>query len=591
MSNQKVITNAWVYQTPLKTFKKKNIYIKDDKCHFITDDFIKDFSGEVIDASNQYVVPGLIDSHMHIESSMTTPSIFSEAVLRYGVTTVIADAHEIANVKGLEGLNYFMSAKTVLDIFYAIPSSVPSTLPELETTGGIIGLKEVAELLKDPRIICLGEAMNFKGIAYEPDSLISKIIKLCQKERPTMPLEGHIPKIYGQELADFLYSGITSDHTHQFPEHLVEKINAGLFIQFQKKSITAENMAVIRDNNLYDYACLITDDVMADDLIKGHLNEDLKLAVKAGLPVEQAIYMTTYTPARRMGLHDRGMIAPGCQADLIILDDLDRFSIASVLKSGNLVYQKGNPVKYPEITEPFPASYQRSVKCKNLTKEDLILRVKLKNHETSPRVDQGKSSGNRVRCHVIQKHDIGTFTNPLTRELEVTNGRLVLVEQTSHIIVMERYGKNGNIAHGLIHDAIEEKGAIATTWAHDHHNVMVMGNDEESILTAQHHLLSMQGGYVVVKEGTIIAECPLPIGGILSLEPIEELGEKLLSIRNAMRELGYHNQNEIMSFSTLSLPVSPAIKMTDKGMMDTKTQQFYPLIFPEDGVLLNDSTD
>lgn len=177
----------------------------------------------IIKAENQYMIPGLIDAHMHIESSMTTPTIFSKAVLRYGVTTVIADAHEMANVFGLDGLDEFMKAETELDIFHAIPSSVPSTTPELETTGGIIGLAEVAELLKNPKIICLGEAMNFKGIAYEPESLIQQIIDLCKKERPTMPLEGHCPKIYDEELADFLFSGITSDHTHQFPDSLKEK--------------------------------------------------------------------------------------------------------------------------------------------------------------------------------------------------------------------------------------------------------------------------------------------------------------------------------------------------------------------------------
>ena len=568
-----VIKNAFVYQTPTRNFVKKNVAIVGDKFYYISDARMEQLTiKETIEAEGQYMIPGLIDIHMHIESSMTTPAIFSETALRYGVTTVVADAHEMANVFGLEGLKEFMSAPTKMAIFYAIPSSVPSTTPELETTGGIIGLAEVKELLKDPRVICLGEAMNFKGIAYEPDSLIRQIIALCKKERPTMPLEGHIPKIYDQELADFLLSGISSDHTHQFPEYLLEKIHAGLFIEFQDKSITSENMAVIADHQFYDFACFITDDIMADDFLNGHLNQNLIKAVQCGLPVEEAIYMTTYTPARRMRLNDRGMIAPGRVADFILLDNLQAFSIASVYKSGEKMYSKGMPIAYPQEVEKFPENYYQSVQCQKLTKKDLDLVV--------------QTQKDQVRCHVIQKEVIGTFTKRITKTVAVKEQKLAWKEaQLAQLIVMERYGKNGNIGRALLNQPIREKGAIATTWAHDHHNLMVMGNDETSILKAQHALLEMQGGYVVVKEGEILAKCPLPIGGILSQAPIEELGQALKKVREAMRVLGYENMNEIMSFSTLSLPVSPAIKVTDKGMMDTKSQTFYPLVFPEDGVL------
>ncbi|KAF1304269.1 adenine deaminase C-terminal domain-containing protein [Candidatus Enterococcus willemsii] len=578
MNADLIIKNAWVFQTPTRSFIKQNVAIKDNKFYYISPADIDYLSTNVIEAENQYLIPGLIDIHMHIESSMTTPTIFSEAVLRYGVTTIVADAHEMANVFGLDGLKEFMAADTTLDIFHAIPSSVPSTTPELETTGGVIGLAEVAKLLQDPRVICLGEAMNFKGIAYETDSLIAQIIDLCKKERPTMPMEGHIPKIYDQELADFLYSGISSDHTHQFPEQLLAKINAGLFIQFQNKSITPENMMVIHDNQLYDFACFITDDVMADDLLSGHLNANLLKAVQAGLPMEEAIYMTTYTPARRMSLLDRGMIAPGRIADFILLDDLAEFSINAVYKDGHPVYTKGEAIHYPEVIEEFPAEYFQSVHCRPLTPQDLRLAV--------------KTDKEFVRCNVIQKQVVGTFTERVTRTIPVTNGILQIQEANiAQLIVMERYGKNGNIAHALMDQPLKKKGAIATTWAHDHHNLMVMGNDADSILLAQHELLKLQGGYVVVHDGQVVATCPLPIGGILSQAPIEELGADLKHVRQAMQNLGYENMNEIMSFSTLSLPVSPAIKVTDKGMMDTKSQTFYPLIFPEDGVLLHASID
>lgn len=392
-----------------------------------------------------------------------------------------------------------------------------------------------------------------------------------------MPLEGHCPKIYDEELAAFLFSGITSDHTHQFPESLKEKIEAGVFIQFQNKSITPENMQVIIENEFYEYASIITDDVMADDLLHGHLNENLKKAVNAGLPIEKAIYMTTYTPARRMGFHDRGEIAPGRMADFILLDDLEDFTFDAVYKSGEKVYEKGAKIEYPNVVEPFPANYKQSVHCKPLTVTDLVIRVAT-----------NKAS---VRCNVIQKQEVGTFTERITKEIPVKDGILQWQEaDCALLIVMERYGKNGNISLSLMDKPISEKGAIATTWAHDHHNVMVMGNSVEDIVLAQNELLAIQGGYIVVSNGAITGKCPLPIGGILSQAPIEELGEDLQKVRVSMQALGYKNMNEIMSFSTLSLPVSPAIKVTDMGMMNTKTQEFYPLVFPEDGVLLNEDS-
>lgn len=285
MNVELIIQDVWLFQTVTQTFVKKNVSVKDGKFYYVSTEQLSHLQADkIIKAENQYMIPGLIDIHMHIESSMTTPSIFSKMALRYGVTTVVADAHEMANVFGLAGLDEFMRAQTELDIFHAIPSSVPSTTPELETTGGVIGLAEVVELLKNPKIVCLGEAMNFKGIAYEPESLIRQIIRLCAHERPTMPLEGHCPKIYDEELAAFLFSGITSDHTHQFPASLKEKIEAGVFIQFQNKSITPENMQVLNEHHYYEQASIITDDVMADDLLKGHLNENIKKQLRQVCP-------------------------------------------------------------------------------------------------------------------------------------------------------------------------------------------------------------------------------------------------------------------------------------------------------------------
>lgn len=564
-----IIENASVFNSFLKTFERKNIAITGEKFYYISAEDLQPLQPkETVDASGQYVIPGLIDIHMHIESSMIPPSLFSGAALSYGVTTVVADAHEITNVFGLEGMEAFFAEDTALDIYYAIPSSVPSTTPELETTGGFIGVAEVLNLLNNPRVIALGEAMNFKGITSEPDSLIRQILRETQLKKPFLPLEGHVPRVSGVDLAKFMYAGITADHTHQSPESIYEKISNGMFLEFQKKSIFPENMAVIEKHNFYEYVAIITDDIMADDLLDGHLNANVRAAIAAGMPIEQAIYCATYTPARRMGFQDRGAIVAGFKADFILLDDLATLEINTVYKNGKMVHTKGASIAYPAEKPIFPAHFYDSVHCRKLTADDLRIPV--------------ATTDASVSCNVIQIQQVGTFTGLVQREIAVKDGHLDWESSgLALIVVMERYGKNGNIGFGLVENALTEKGAVATTWAHDHHNLMVMGTDAEDMLAAQHELLSLHGGYIVVQGGNILGSCPLPIGGILSDIPIQTLGHQLQAVRSAMVSLGYRNSNEIMSFSTLSLPVSPAIKITDYGMMDVHTHAAIPLIARE----------
>ena len=437
------IINAQVFNTFTKKFEKKNVFIIDDKFYYITDDEIENWqASKVVDAKGQYLIPGLMDIHMHIESSMTSPSIFSEAVVTHGVTTVVADAHEIANVFGMEGLEAFFSQPSVMDIFYAIPSSVPSTTPELETTGGYIGVEEVKKLLQHPKVIALGEAMNFNGIVNEPDSLIRQILHAVQSERPFMPLEGHVPRVSGLELSKFLYAGITADHTHQSPESIYEKIVNGMFLEFQKKSITPENMRVIVKNDFYEYIAIITDDVMADDLLEGHLDANVRLAISSGMPAELAIYCATYTPARRMGFQDRGAIVPGFKADFLLLNHVGSFEIGSVYKDGKLVYKQGNDINYPAVKPEFPEHFYQSLHCRALTSKDLRFKVK---------------AAEKAVVNVIQISEVGTFTEPVQREVTVTDGFLDWENSgLALIVVMERYGKTGSIAYGFVDRALYE---------------------------------------------------------------------------------------------------------------------------------------
>ncbi len=559
MEVQLIIKNLKVYNSYFKKFIQGDVVINDGKFIHIGNNYENRLSSKnIIDGNNKYMIPGLIDIHMHIESSMTIPSEFSKAAIKQGVTTVVADPHEIANVFGIEGIKEFIKSKEKLDIFYGIPSSVPSTSNHLETTGGEITVNEVKELLSYENILCLGEVMNFKDLIEDENSAINNIINVTKDKK--IPLEGHCPKIDGVDLSFYIYRGVDGDHTQQSVASLEEKIRNGMFIEMQHKSMTTENIKFLVENNLYEHFALATDDVMADKLTKGHLNELVKEAVNLGMSIENAIYVATYTPAKRMRLFDRGTIAPGKIADFILLDDIKEFDIYEVYKNGEVVFNKYNGLKEEYFTKKsnFHKKFYNSIKLSKITKENLLVKVPQKYN-------------NKVTCRTMNVMKNTTFTGEGEISLEVVNGILKWENSNCALIaVFERYGKSNNVSFGLVQGEIIKEGAVATTWAHDHHNVMVMGRNVEDMVLAVNNLIDFNGGYIVVKDNNVLAKLELPIGGIVSDEPIEVVGEKLGKVRSAMKELGYNHMNEIMSFSTLSLPVSPAIKITDKGLIDVK---------------------
>jgi len=568
MKVELIIKNIRVYNSYFKKFIQGDVIINDGKFIHIGENYEDRISCEnIIDGNNKYMVPGLIDIHMHIESSMTIPSEFSKAAIKYGVTTVVADPHEIANVFGIDGIKEFMKSDEKLDIFYGIPSSVPSTTKELETSGGEINVKEVEELLNYDKVLCLGEVMNFKDLIEDEDSTINKIINISKDKKRNFPLEGHCPKIKGVDLSLYIYRGVNGDHTQQTVASLEEKIRNGMFIEIQHKSMTKENIDFLIDNNLYEHFCLATDDVMADKLVSGHLNKLVKIAMNLGMSLENAIYVATYTPAKRMGLLDRGIIAPGKIADFILLSNIEDFEIEEVYKNGEEVFSKAKGLKEEYFNEKskFDKKFYNSIKINPITKDDLIVKVP-------------ESYKDKVTCRTMKVSKTTTFTEEGEINLNISNNNLEWENNNCALIaIFERYGKSNNIAFGLVDGEVIKKGAIATTWAHDHHNLMVMGHSISDMVLAANEVISSGGGYVVANKGDILAKLRLPIGGIVSDEPIERLGEKLGEVRKAMKDLGYNHMNEIMSFSTLSLPVSPALKITDKGLIDVRKQKIVSL--------------
>lgn len=554
-----IIKNVNVYNSYFKKFINEDVVIDNGKFLHIGKGYEDKFYSEnVIEGSGKYLIPGLIDIHMHIESSMTIPSEFAKAAIKHGVTTVVADPHEIANVFGIHGIEEFIKSKEKLDIFYGVPSSVPSTSSLLETTGGEITTKEVEKLLEYDNILCLGEVMNFKDLIEDENSNINKIIEISKDKN--LPLEGHCPKIQGVDLSLYIYRGVNGDHTQQTVYSLEEKIKNGMFIEMQHKSMTRKNINFLVENNLYEHFALATDDVMADKLTKGHLNELVKEAVKLGMSIENAIYVATYTPARRMNLLDRGAIAPGKIADFILLDNIDEFNIYEVYKNGEFVFNRDRGLKEEFFNQKSNLDYRfyNSIEINHITEKSLKVKVP-------------KEYGNKVLCRTIKVSNNTTFTEEKELLLDVNNNFLQWENSNCALIaVFERYGKNKNVSFGLVEGDIIKKGAVATTWAHDHHNLMVMGRNIYDMILAANEVIDSRGGYVVSNNNKVIGKLELPIGGIISDEPIEIIGEKLGEVRKAMRDLGYNHMNEIMSFSTLSLPVSPALKITDKGLIDVK---------------------
>lgn len=577
MTADLIIKNANVFMTYRQCFEKRDVAVAGEKFYCVSPAIV--YPGvKTIDAQGKYMIPGLIDIHMHIESSMTTPVEFSRTTLPYGVTTVVADAHEIANVFGMEGIKSFMSQKTEQDIFWAIPSSVPATNEELETPGAALYPEDAKKMASDPGVLCLGEIMNFKDLSADGYSKTREMIRLCKEEAPLMRIEGHCPGLSGEELNRFIYEGVDADHTQQTPQSVLEKTDLGMFLELQLKSLRPEVVKVVCENQLYENVALVTDDTMADKLVKSQLNGIVKAAIEAGMPVEKAIYCATWTPARRMHLDDRGMIAPGKIADFALLESLKDMQPVMVFKKGCCVYEKGALEKgqadmQAEIQEQrslsvgdFPEHFYHSVQCREAEKEDFQIKAE-------------DPSAAFAEVNVIKISDFGTATTPVKKRLSIKNGNICWKEAgLSLAVVYERYGKNGNVAKALVEGTFKEPGAAATTWSHDSHNLLVMGNNEEDMELAQKRVRELQGGYVVYADGKLAAQAPLPVGGILSDQPVSVLGKQLGQVRKAMEDLGYDNNNVIMSMSTLCLPVSPRLKLTDFGLLEVKSQEKVPLI-------------
>ena len=568
-----LIKNISVFNSVFKKFFTADVYVLDGKIFYV--DIKQEHLIEctqVIDGTGKYMVPGLVDVHMHIESSMMTPLSMAGRLAQCGVTTIVSEPHEMANVNGTKGILDMMKAgeNAPIDIFYGIPSCVPATDPSLETTGGIMRMEDMKELLDNPNVACIGEIMNYRQIIRENNLEISKLLDYLHEHYPRYVIEGHCPALLDLDLAKFVYLGIDSDHTEHNVEELKQRFFNGMYVEIQEKMLHQEIVDFIIKNDLYGHFGFVTDDVMADTLMDhGHLDVLVRKAISMGMSPEEAIYHATYTNAVRMKLTDRTMLAPGKLADFLILDNLKEFHIEASYKRGKCIYEERKGTVEVPAAHAFPDSYRHSVQIKNV-------------EESSLRILTDDSSVSEVKVEVMRVQDGSTKTVREEAALPVVNGE-VQWENSGLLltVVFERYGKTGEkpaVGYGFATGDLIKEGAVATTFAHDHHNLLAAGSNKKDLLLALNTVIDMQGGMAVTDHGKVTAELLLNIGGILSDASAKEIGQGLKKVRKAMTDQGYKHYNPIMSFCTLSLLASPALKISDKGIVDVSNAKVVPLI-------------
>ncbi len=574
--------NAKIYNVFLKEWGITDIAILGGKILYTGNSESISFTADsTIDCKEKPLIPGLIDIHLHIESSLCTPSVFADTVLPHGVTTVVSEPHEIANVYGLSGIEEMIrvSEGAVVDIFYSVPSSVPSTNSKLETTGGTINHNDLKILMrKYSKVICLGEVMNYSTLINNFSKIVSgeitsktiELINQTMSNHPLAAIEGHCPSVKNLDLAKLLYFGIDSDHCLQDIEGMKQRFANGMFVELQEKSVIPEIINYLQSNNVEGLYSFVTDDVPPDILEeKGHLDYVVRKALGYGLSLENAIIATSLAPAKRMGFRDRGIIAPGKIADFILLEDLSsNFNIVSVFKRGLLV----KPKKENKSGHKFSPDFLDSI---NLPAPAVSNSLFILN------ADKKFIRKNMIKCRIMRKNSKNTYTESVFRYLPVLNGRINWLHPDADVnlvLVIERYSGKGTSAQGLIDGVRLHNGAYCTSHSHDHHNILLVGDNIEDMTKALDWVIQQKGGMCTASRGHILASVSLPVGGILSEAPMKELSENVQSVQKTLRQLGITHINPIMSMSTLSLPVSPELKITDKGLIDVRESKIVSLL-------------
>lgn len=526
---------------------------------------VGEYNGKnTIDLNGRYAAPGFIDCHLHIESSFLIPSQFARAAVPRGATTVIADPHEIANVLGMDGIRFMHrdSKNVPLDVFFTAPSCVPAT--HLENAGAVISPEDIAELLREDWIVGLGEVMNFPGVISGDENVLKKL-RAARKAKKV--IDGHAPGVSGKELCAYVSAGITSDHECTLLSEAREKLDLGMFIMIREGS-QAKNMDELLPlvgDSTWHHMAFVSDDIHADDLLeRGYIDYFLRRAVEKGIDPITAIRMVTLSPSGRFGLTDRGALVPGRKADIVVLDDISAFPVHMVIKEGEIVFQDW---RMTFQTDTFiPSQVKSSIRLKE------------------PREDDLKVPWRDAPARIIQ-----LIPNQIVTELvEATlarSGDCAVSDTDRDIIkmaVFERHRRTGNIGVGFVRGFGLKEGALASTVAHDSHNLVVIGVNDGDMRTAIRYVIEIGGGQVVVKDGKVISSLALPVAGLMSEQSAEDVARSSMENIDAAKKLGCTIDNPFMALSFLSLPVIPKLKLTDLGLVDVELFDIVPLYIDSD---------
>ncbi len=548
-----VLKNARIINTFVGEIEQGNVAIYGDRIAGIGD---YDEAKEIIDLQGNYLAPGLIDGHTHIESSMLHPARYAQAVIPRGTLTVVTDLHEIANVCGLKGIKFVIdwAQKLPLDMLFMAPSCVPATT--LETSGAQIGTEEVKGLLTSPNVIGLGEVMNFPGVLSGDEKVLNKIIA-----SQGSVIDGHAPGLKGKELNAYIAAGILSDHESTMVEEGKEKLKKGMYLMIREGSSEKNLDALLPlvTDNTYKRCFFVVDDRSCSDLLhEGDIDWVLREAISKGLEPIRALQMATINTAEYFRLYDRGAIAPGYLANLVTITDLSKLEINMVFYKGKLVARQGRPLFFlPQLKANSYQLTANTVRIKPLTTELLSLRAKRSNltEETYP---------------IIEIVPGQIATKKRVEKVKVVDGMIVpdLEKDILKLVVVERHKASGNIGLGLVKGFGLKQGALASSVAHDSHNIIAVGTNDFDILKAIEEIERLQGGLVACVNHRVLASLPLPVAGLLSPEPLEMVVAQFEKLEKVAASLGNLPPAPFSILSFLALPVIPELRLTDLGLVD-----------------------
>jgi adenine deaminase len=520
---------------------------------------------KVIDLQGRYLVPGFINAHLHIESTMLEPREFAKAALTRGTTTVIADPHEIANVIGLAGVEFFLryTEGVPLNIYFMLPSCVPAT--EYETNGAKVRVMDMIGFIeKNPRVLGLGEVMNYPGILNRNEELLTMIELFRHKYKK---IDGHAPLLSGKDLDAYISAFIRSDHESTKPEEALEKLSKGMqiLLRYGTGERDLENLVSIITPVTQPFLSFCTDDKHAEDIMKGDIDEMIRLVISKGVDPVTAIRIATINTARHYGLRSMGAIAPGYKADMVVVEDLENFAPKIVFKDSKIVAENG------ECTAIFPDplisldSVMHTIQCPFYQPDDFLLRLDME----------------RATIRSIDIDGISVVTHERLTDVDIHAGEPDLSgKNLAKIAVINRYKNEKQFSLGFISGTGITRGALALSVGHDSHNISVTGVSDKDMAVAVNHVISCNGGMTVAMDGNVIASLPLPVAGLMSDQPLQTVIEQNRELLQAAKKTGCSISNPFMALSFVQLEVIPELKITNLGLMDTNRFQFVSPIIP-----------